>query len=173
MFDVYGDKDGFVAVGWRADQTDRDHPAIWQSVDGATWIDVSPSAAGTLEKVVRQPGGVYVAAGVDENDSFAVWRSEDRTHWARVAISAPAFRPGAFLTIGLASSTDSLILVAETATGWKSWTSRDGQTWANLAVTDADPRPSRGTVIAAHEDRVVLFAGETNELWVGRLTPIQ
>jgi len=171
MLGIYADGDGFVAVGYREVGAANSAATIWTSADGITWEDVSPiGAAGKLRSVSRTPGGVYVAAGSGASGAVAVWRSEDRLHWARSDIAAPSMGPG-LVDVALAASETGLLLVAYTQDGWGAWESNDGMNWGRVPPVAARVHPPYGTVVATNGDRVIVFAGETSDLWVGRIVP--
>jgi hypothetical protein len=175
MQDIYGDEDGFVAVGYRLSEASGLTPTIWTSPDGLTWTDVSPnSQRGELDAVARLTDGAFVAAGVDGDGSVMVWRSEDGISWSRAPFTAPPFAPHAYRRIGLASSGDTAILTADVGVGWRAWASPDGVAWGELRPTTAEP--PNGVILAVRGNQVLVFAeagtgGEDSDLWIGQFDP--
>jgi hypothetical protein len=169
MADIYGDEDGFVAVGYRLVGAWGQVPTIWTSRDGLVWSDVSPTPQlGQLSAVIRLSDGTFVAAGVDRG-SLMIWRSKDGSDWSRLQFSASPFDLNFHTRIGLASSGDTAILTANLGVGWRAWASLDGTAWSELRPTTEDP--TNGAVIAIHGNQIVLFPGdpgrEGSELWIG------
>jgi hypothetical protein len=175
MEDIYGDTNGFVAVGYRYSETTGSRPAIWTSADGLAWADVSPvSPRGELQAVARLTDGAYMAVGAKDDRSLMIWRSEDRRAWSPVNIAAPAFEAGFHWDVGLATSSDVAILTAKVGVGWRAWASYDGAAWGEIRPTTEEP--PNGVVIAVHGNQIVVFAGagsgaEDSDLWTGQLTP--
>jgi hypothetical protein len=73
----------FFASGWKNNGVE-DHVAIWKSVDGTTWSDISPAVGNTTVpgavQGVAYKSGTYVAAAVNGN-----YYSTDLITWTLVA----------------------------------------------------------------------------------------
>lgn len=177
MVDIYGEADGFVAVGYRIEAPPY-APVIWTSANGFVWLDESPEAArGMMASVVRGPEGAYVAAGLDADGTIQIWRSEGGRDWAVSPLASPSVELDWLPRLRLVASADRLVLLADTALGWRFWTSNDGQSWSV-----GDPLGTQGGTgpfVAMGGDRVVTFIGrdtgfpEPSTLLVGQIVPAE
>ena len=180
MLDVYGDGDGFVAVGSRLDGAGTYTPAIWSSAEGSVWVDVSPTLAqGELRSIVREPGGAYLAAGVDDSEGLAVWRSETGGDWIRVTLDGIPVNSGSvWPPVRLASSDRGLGLVVLAVTGWQFSTSPNGVAWSPMVAIPGDAGTSFGPYAAMSEDQIIVFqpvdpeSGDPAYVLIGRLEPV-
>ena len=180
MLDVYGDRDGFVAVGSRQEADGTNTPAIWSSADGVVWVDVSPThAQGQLRSVVREPGGAYIAAGLGESGAIAVWRSESGRDWMRMGLDAPSVASGSvWPPVRLTSSGPGLGLVVWTVAGWQFSASANGVAWSPMVSIPGTVDTSFGPYAAMSEDRIIvspavqLETEEADYVLIGRLEPV-
>jgi hypothetical protein len=180
MLDVFGDADGFVAVGYRL-QAGLYAPAIWTSEDGSVWIDASPeSAYGRLRSVVRADDGTYVAAGLDADGAIQVWHARTGQAWSVRRLPSPPVTSGAvWPEVRLAASGNRIVLLADTTKGWWFWSSNDGQGWSDGQPMDAAGGSYFGPHVAMSRDRVISFLDEalpgddSSHVVVGKITPAE
>ena len=172
MLDVYGDGDGFVAVGYRSDPTMGYTQTIWFSADATNWVDVRLTGAkGVLSSVERRLDRAYVAAGVSDSGAISVWRSEDGLQWTRVDLEAPMISGETWPLVRLASFDTGYVLVALTSIGWQSWASNDGVVWGQMQPINGDRFTSFGPVAAMSNKKIIMFPIEGTFFSVGHLVP--
>jgi hypothetical protein len=178
MLDIYGDADGFAAVGYRL-EAPLYAPAIWTSRNGSAWVDASPeSAQGRLRSVVRGADGAYLAAAVDTDWTIDFWRSADGLSWARSKLPSPGMATGGvWPQVRLVANGNRIVLIANTVMGWWFWTSNDGRGWSDGQAMPGQLTNYFGPSAAFSGDRVVAFPGESSPeggggyLLLGRVVP--
>lgn len=169
MLDVHGDIDGFVAVGFRGNESADYTPVMWVSRDGVEWTDTSPRGArGQLRSIARTSTGAYLAAGSEGEGSLVVWRSEDGIDWQSVPIDGPTADPN-WPLVRVAASDGPVVLVAHTTAGWASWGSANGTRWDEAGGFVGPTGPYLMSAELSG-DKVVIFVGEGSQLWVGELS---
>jgi hypothetical protein len=167
MLGIYADADGFVAVGYREPNEGSNVPVIWISPDGSSWTDASPAgASGMLVSVTRAASGAYVAAGMASDGSLVVWWSRDGVGWLSTTIDADMPAQVGWPDFRLATSDDSIALLAATGAGWTTWASEDGFAW-DQAGSFVGPSTATYTGFALSEGKAVAFVGFESQLWLG------
>ena len=170
---VHGDTDGFVAVGFRADEQGIGMPVIWHSADGASWTDSTVPATDaqfTLLDVARLAAGRYVAMGIGgaeiDAGEFVAWYTDDPTAWTDAGVFAGGSVPGLLLVtdVGVLSITGAV-------SGPQVHFSGDGASWevaGSLPLPNVVARASA----AASDGSTVIILGSTAEadahfVWLG------
>jgi hypothetical protein len=176
LFDVYGDEDGFLAVGeeitWDGEAY-QTRPIVRASSDGRSWttVTVGEPDAGILTAVTRMRSGAYVVAGRDEEGRLFTWRSGGSDEPWTVARPGQNALPSNFergVGAPLTTVEPGVVLggVEEART------SVDGMSWD---VAEA-PGGVLFVTMATGQDRIVAFARPTTtsdawSLWVGEVVP--
>ena len=149
MAAIWGDADGFVAVGQRGDGYGTSvEPAMWVSSDGVSWTEVSlPGGGGILVDVTRDQDGRYHVVGLDGVEQVATmrtWHSDDLVNWSSgVALGSTTQYSSTWQFSGaVVAANDEVVIVADDHDAIRTWTSRDGgESWADtgrLVVTELD-----------------------------------
>lgn len=165
---VMGTANGFLAAGAATTDDGRERGVMWRSNDGATWAPAIGDDAAfgdtALSDIVDTGAGLIGLAMDAANPSGsrpALWRSDDGTRWASIALADDAFGsdvaavaqiiaggPG-YIAVGATSDTTSPQDPVSTPLGPPTdgaiWTSQDLRTWERV-------EPGRA-----------MFGGETQE----------
>ena len=168
MFDVHGDGDGFVAVGFRESESADYTPVIWISRDGVDWTDLSPPGArGILRSIARTTSGTYLAAGTDGDGSLVVWRSADGVDWQSVALGAISSNRN-WPVVRMTASGGPAVLIADTTDGFDAWVSDEGSRWDEAGGFLGSSAYGSWLSLELWGETIVAFNG--SQLWVGLLS---
>lgn len=192
MYDVYGDADGFVAVGARNDQDSaapymEDQPVIWHSADGERWVEAAslPRSRGILTDITRGPSGRYAAVGAARDGRLIVWHSADGLSWDEETLAGPADDSVPFTNFdALALASGDIGFVVADGYRPEMWTSADGIEWSAIPGPSPTGETSFGPEyqLAVEADMVLAFfsrqytedpATRTSMQWKGRREPIE
>jgi hypothetical protein len=177
LYDVYGDEDGFVAVGEAVSYDGsayQSRPIVRASSDGREWttLTMGEPNTGVLAAVTRTSSGGYVAAGRDATGFIFTWRSGDADEpWTLErpgqAALPDGFDPGAGVELVTA---DAGVVLAGAG---EAWISVDGLSWSPVTP----PNDLMVLAMAAGADEIVA-AGfpptampATWSLWLGDVGP--
>lgn len=165
--------------------TERCRPigvAIWQSLDGRTWLRVDPGQAfrrSTVTGVATSPDGL-LAIGLDRRGAPTSWTSADGTAWTPVPLDGSTFADADLMDVAWAS--DRWVITG--ATGAQSttpggvgtpngsagaaWTSSDGLTWTPATVEGTGEQVELREVFAGRDGLTAigtLMGGHQGAVW--------
>jgi hypothetical protein len=174
LHDIYGDDDGFVAIGDLVEEVMEDGaytimqtPVVVRSDDGLAWEIVTSGVpdAGGLESITRDASGRYVAAGVTRDGRAFAWASNgDGMPWSQSVLTEPqaVVRVSGFTDVRVARHARGLVAAANTLRGPTVWVSSDGVDW-QLASPPSEIAEAGFTALAIHGDRLIAFGATVSE----------